>query len=93
MELRWQDGGPVGKFILHPTGAAIVKTVVQMLGEALGNIKSIAEARKSYEARKRTEWALSFFRDEPVKSEEKLDPTVHEEHFQYLSGLRVLLPI
>jgi hypothetical protein len=88
MELRWQDGGPVGKFILHPTGAAIVKTVVQLLGEALGIIKSIAEARKSYQARKRKEWALSFIRDEPVKSEDKLDPTVHEEHFQYLSGLR-----
>jgi hypothetical protein len=90
MELRWQDGGPVGKLILRPTGAAIVKIVVQMLGEALGDIGSVAKARESIKNRKFIEELLSYvpLREKPVKAAATLDPTVHEEHFEYLSGLQ-----
>jgi hypothetical protein len=88
MKKRQQNGGPRGKFILHPTGAAIVKIVVQVLGEALGEEQWIAQARESREKRKREESKQEKSEEKEEKSEEFLHKDFHDEHFQYLTGLQ-----
>src|SRR5262245_55878291 len=96
MQTRWQEGGPK-KIELHPTGPAIVTKVVQLLDEALGKNNWIAEARKFTEQRRKKELedlqslrskvfaALGVPKEQ--KSTKLLDPSVHKEHFQYLSAL------
>jgi hypothetical protein len=83
MMVRQRNNGPLGKFILHPTGAAIVKIVVELLGEALGGLlgKTKARAHKFYRKNLNRSAASSSM------SSEKLAPGVLNEHFSYLQSL------
>lgn len=85
MTQRREDGGPVGKFILHPTGAAVVKIMVQLLGEALGDPALIELAHNSIKWRKLRE-KMRVFKQKPM-SADMLDTSVHAEHFAYLRSL------
>lgn len=79
MRQRLAAGGPPGRISLHPTGAAIVKIVVEMLGEALGGWMGKMAAR----------WK-KLMRAQPtgVRSPDRLDQNVLPEHFAYLESLR-----
>lgn len=68
-----------GRFMLHPTGAAIVKIMINLLGEALGGTWSKLLARGSKLVRK----AIT----EP-KSPDKIHPNILSEHLHYLESLR-----
>jgi hypothetical protein len=86
MTQRKRDGGPTGVFILHPTGAAIVKIMVQLLGEAMGDPEVTELAHKAIKSRKFWE-KLDVFGKKREMSQDLLDPTVHLEHFEYLRSL------
>ncbi len=87
MAQRTKNGGGVGKFILHPTGAAIVKTLVQLMGEALGDEELVNKARGEIKSRKMLESVKKVFSTPPKKDDDKLDKSVHPEHFAYLDSL------
>lgn len=68
-----------GRFMLHPTGAAIVKIMVNLLGEALGGRWSKMRARFAKATRK----AITG-----PKSPDKLHLNILDEHFHYLQSLK-----
>lgn len=68
-----------GRFMLHPTGAAIVKIMINLLGEALGGSWSKMRARFAKATRK----AITG-----PKSSDKLHPNILDEHFHYLQSLK-----
>jgi hypothetical protein len=81
MTHREESGGPKGRFMLHPTGAAIVKIVAELLGEALGGNWSKSRAKFAQFNRKRSGKG-------GAKSFDKLDKSVLPEHFRYLDSVR-----
>jgi len=80
-----EEGAPRGTFILHPTGAAIVKIVVQTLGEALGTATGIQQALSLIAKRKVWE-KIQFWKTKSM-SAEKLDPSVIGEHIAYVQAI------
>jgi hypothetical protein len=81
MRLRNVAGGPMGQLLLHPTGAAIVKIVVEMLGEALGGWWSKMAARVRKLARPAANAAAP-------RSADRLEQRILPEHFAYVDSLR-----
>ncbi len=81
MVAREQQGGPLGVLEVHPTGAAIVKVVVEMLGEVFGSFYSKNKARAQKALRKK-------FGDNGGGSSDKLMPGVLDEHFSSLDALQ-----
>ena len=55
MKARHATSGIAGTFILHPTGAAIVKKVTEMLAGALGGYYSLARAAYAQRDRRQVE--------------------------------------
>ncbi|MGZ3457982.1 MAG: hypothetical protein ACXU86_05675, partial [Archangium sp.] len=94
-----QTGQKNGTVVLHPQGAAIVKKVVDMLGETLGNEQQKVAARQLRMKRKVAEHKAQpnyitkqfnkmIGKAEPKKSDSKLESPVLPEHFAYLDSLR-----
>lgn len=84
-ERSLEQGAPKGKFVLHPTGAAIVKIVIQTLGEALGNPQGVKAAHELIAKRKLWE-KVQFWKTKSM-SPDKLDPSVIAEHMAYIRSL------
>jgi hypothetical protein len=79
-----------GKVYLRPQGAAIIKIVSQLLGEALGDPRQIELAREHIKWRKIQEKAVdlvTFGLYKPKKSGEVLDKSVVPEHTEYIKSL------
>ena len=82
-------GAPKGRVYLRPQGAAIIKIVSQMLGEALGQRELIEQAHRSIQWRKFKEAALDKIPvyTRPKLSKEVLDKSVVPEHSDYMKSL------
>jgi hypothetical protein len=82
-------GAPKGRVYLRPQGAAIIKIVSQMLGEALGDKRLIEQAHQAIQWRKFKEAALDKvpFYTRPKLSKEVLDKSVVPEHSAYMKSL------
>jgi hypothetical protein len=81
---------PDGTVYLRPQGAAVIKIVSQLLGEALGDPRQIALARDHIKWRKIGEKAVEIFTlglYKPKKSGEVLDKAVVPEHAEYMKSL------
>lgn len=81
MTERHQQGGPSGVVEMHPTGAAIVKIVVEILGEVFGS------GFNKYKARAQKAYRKNFGKKSEGGSSEKLLPNVLDEHFSYIDSL------
>ncbi|HSK05672.1 MAG TPA: DUF4157 domain-containing protein [Kofleriaceae bacterium] len=82
MTARERTGGPKGRFMLHPTGAAIVKIMVELLAGALGGRIDKWKAALLQAKRKK------FGGPGGPKNPDKLEPGVLPEHFAFLDSLR-----
>ncbi|HWU90257.1 MAG TPA: DUF4157 domain-containing protein [Kofleriaceae bacterium] len=82
MTARERTGGPQGRFMLHPTGAAIVKIMVELLAGALGSRLDKWKAALLQTKRKK------FGGPGGSKNPDKLEPGVLPEHFAFLDSLR-----
>ncbi len=82
MTARERTGGPQGRFMLHPTGAAIVKIMVELLAGALGGRIDKWKAALLQTKRKK------FGGSGGAKNPDKLEPGVLPEHFAFLDSLR-----
>lgn len=82
-------GVPKGRVYLRPQGAAIIKIVSQMLGEALGDRRLIEQAHDAIQWRKLEEAVLDKipFYTRPKMSKEVLDKSVVPEHSAYMKSL------
>jgi hypothetical protein len=80
---------PDGQVYLRPQGAAIIKIVSQMLGEALGDPKQVELAHTAIKWRKFKEAALDKvpFYTRPKMSAEVLDKSIVPEHAEYMKAL------
>jgi hypothetical protein len=88
-EVSTLPGKPNGRIYLRPQGAAIIKIVAQLLGEALGNAELIEVAHKKIYWRKLEEKAISlipFYTRKPM-SKDTLDKSVIPEHVAYMQSL------
>jgi hypothetical protein len=80
-----------GVVYLRPQGAAIIKIVSQLLGEALGNPAQVKLARDAYKWRKIEEAAINlipkFLYTKKKMSNDVLDKSVASEHTEYIKAL------
>jgi hypothetical protein len=95
--------GLKGSFLLHPTGPAIVKKTVHLLGESLGTGPALKEAKRLQEARKAApkkskappEKGKDEGKEKPSSKEpetQRLHPSVLPEHFASLESMRGKTP-
>lgn len=82
MTVRERTGGPIGKFMLHPTGAAIVKSFVELLADALGGTWGKIKAGALQTKRKK------FGTPDTAQNPDKLGGSVRPEHFAFLESMR-----
>jgi len=82
-------GAPKGRVHLRPQGAAVIKIVSQMLGEALGDKTLIEQAHRAIEWRKLKGAAIDIipFYNRPALSNDVLDKSVAPEHSAYMKSL------
>ena len=86
--VSWLPGRPDGRLYLRPQGAAIIKIVSQLLGEALGNPQMIEVAHEHIRKRKTKEALMSYVPFYTKKmSKEILDKAVVPEHLAYMYSL------
>jgi len=84
-----KHGAPKGQVYMRPQGAAVIKIVSQLLGEALGDKKLIEQAHEAIKWRKLKEAAIDKipFYTRPKLSREILDKSVVPEHSAYMKSL------
>jgi hypothetical protein len=83
MKDREHESGIKGRLELKPTGTAVVKMVVELLGEALGSTFSVLEAR--FHKKWRKNFGSSSTQD---RSRKKLESGVLSEHISSLKSLQ-----
>ena len=86
-ERHQMQNAPVGTFILHPTGAAVVKILTQILGEALGNADMVQKAQTLYKWRKIKDKIPTFLRKKEKMDQDKIAKGVIPEHVAYIKAL------
>jgi hypothetical protein len=90
-QLSSWPGRPGGRVNLRPQGAAVLKILVQLLGESLGDPDHIQLAHEAIKWRKFKEKAYesttSWLLGKPGKSDNVLEKSVFTEHAEYLTSL------